>query len=1247
MGYQKQLVHLCSGALLVGLANLPSGFAERPMTQGGSSSGRNGVAAGGEVRLSSVNVAEPTRATRQMIPSATGFSFGGRQGNNVFLASSMHSNSDEGIGQESHRSPRKPESKDHLERMSPMGRLASLVANARVRLRNNGNGLGFLAKSADTCLLGDDDCSASSSQEGPSAAQSETAIAVDVTGQHIVVGYNDFRGISLNPATVSGFAFSDDGGATFTDGGQLPSPGTGLMSDGVTKLPEIFGDPDVKYVPGGAGCQFIYSSIMVEGFGTPAGNVFPGTAETMSIHRSTDCGHTWTGPFEVTAATNPTGVSVGSNARDLADKEFIDVDPDTGRVIISWSNFTSTTVIPGGVQISTSFSDNIMTGTPPTWSARSVLNPGSTTFDTGSMPRFAGNGSSNVYMAWSRQSTTFLALNTTVAVSANNGASWGAPANLNASDFFPLDYILGNDRVHSFPSMAVDNSSGTNHGNVYIVYANNNNGDGADISFHRSTNGGTSFTAAISLNSRPGADRSQWFPYVTVDSTTGRVSVIYYDQGIAGSGDLTETTWIFSDDGGVTWSKPSPLTSPGCVAIGASPLDCRPFHAGYGNDTGQPNLGDYIGATAQGGSLYATWAGNPRLVGFADGQPTGSFSVSDFYFRKASTAQAALSLGTIAFTDSVGNGFADPGEIINFTLPLKNYVTNATTGTVTYSGVSATLATSTAGVSILQATSGYPNIAPGLTQSNSSPFIVQLAPTFAAGTRIEFSLAVASAQGSTTLLFTQNTGTPSVATIFSENFDSVAPGSLPAGWTTIHVGGSPTVPWTTSNTFCGTSNGLFHTNANDGSGGDNTRFERVASPNIIIPGNAEYVTLDFDICYDTEDDPNFNVLAYDGATLRITDFTAGRFARANLVEAFAESIVTGSFFHFPKHTPRNSNPNYFEDMSVWAGDSGGFKHVSMRLPGMAGSTVQLRPDYTQDSLGTCTDVRPTHASCGVIIDNIVMKSVVSTAGACPAISISPGTIPGGTPGIAYTPTTVVPAGGTAPFTFSEIGALPNGMTFSGGVLAGTPTVAGIFPITAVAIDANGCAASSPYTVAVTFNDVPSTHPFFNFINSISQHGITAGCGGGNYCPDSSVTREQMAIFIERGLGVVTPPTPAQQTFQDVPPTLFSYPFIEDFASRGITAGCSVTPKLYCPASSVTREQMAIFIEHALGVVTPPTPTQQTFEDVPPTLFSYPFIEDFAVRGITAGCSVTPKLYCPASSVTRGQMAVFLVRAFGL
>src|SRR5256884_96177 len=200
--------------------------------------------------------------------------------------------------------------------------------------------------------------------DGPPSTQSEVSIAVDTTGQHVVVGFNDFRGFDngTNPLSVSGFSYSDDGGTTFVDGGQLPSPGTDLI--GTTKFPQIFGDPEVRYV---GGSNFIYFSIMVKKFGAT------GTAQTMCVHRSTDFGHTWTGPFEVTPATNPHGLLSGVNARDAADKEFADVDPDTGRVVMSWSNFTSTAFAAGGVEISTTFSDNIMSATPPTWSARQII----------------------------------------------------------------------------------------------------------------------------------------------------------------------------------------------------------------------------------------------------------------------------------------------------------------------------------------------------------------------------------------------------------------------------------------------------------------------------------------------------------------------------------------------------------------------------------------------------------------------------------------------------------------------------------------------------------------------------------------------------------------------------------------------------------------------------------------------------------------------------------------------------------
>lgn len=60
---------------------------------------------------------------------------------------------------------------------------------------------------------------------------------------------------------------------------------------------------------------------------------------------------------------------------------------------------------------------------------------------------------------------------------------------------------------------------------------------------------------------------------------------------------------------------------------------------------------------------------------------------------------------------------------------------------------------------------------------------------------------------------------------------------------------------------------------------------------------------------------------------------------------------------------------------------------------------------------------------------------------------------------------------------------------------------------------------SPPPAQATFNDVPTNHPFFQFIEALYASGITAGCGGGNYCPDNPVTRGQMAVFIAKALGL--------------------------------------------------------------------------------------------------------------------------------
>ena len=64
---------------------------------------------------------------------------------------------------------------------------------------------------------------------------------------------------------------------------------------------------------------------------------------------------------------------------------------------------------------------------------------------------------------------------------------------------------------------------------------------------------------------------------------------------------------------------------------------------------------------------------------------------------------------------------------------------------------------------------------------------------------------------------------------------------------------------------------------------------------------------------------------------------------------------------------------------------------------------------------------------------------------------------------------------------------------------------------------------SPAPGTATFpTDVPTTHPFFRFVEALAGSGVTGGCGAGAYCPDQAVTRGQMAVFLSTALGLHWP-----------------------------------------------------------------------------------------------------------------------------
>lgn len=64
--------------------------------------------------------------------------------------------------------------------------------------------------------------------------------------------------------------------------------------------------------------------------------------------------------------------------------------------------------------------------------------------------------------------------------------------------------------------------------------------------------------------------------------------------------------------------------------------------------------------------------------------------------------------------------------------------------------------------------------------------------------------------------------------------------------------------------------------------------------------------------------------------------------------------------------------------------------------------------------------------------------------------------------------------------------------------------------------------SAAPAVATFPSDVPTTHPFFRFVEALAASGITGGCGAGAFCPDSPVTRGQISVFLATALGLHFP-----------------------------------------------------------------------------------------------------------------------------
>jgi hypothetical protein len=197
---------------------------------------------------------------------------------------------------------------------------------------------------------------------------------------------------------------------------------------------------------------------------------------------------------------------------------------------------------------------------------------------------------------------------------------------------------------------------------------------------------------------------------------------------------------------------------------------------------------------------------------------------------------------------------------------------------------------------------------------------------------------------------------------------------------------------------------------------------------------------------------------------------------------------------------------------------------------------------------------------------------------------------------------------------------------------------------------NHCDIGS-YEKTITFEDVQFDYWAWNYIERLYEAGITSGCSVSplQYCPEATVTRDQIAVFLERGIhgSSYNPPAVGGSTgFSDVSTSYWAAAWIKQLAVEGITGGCGTG--IYCPGAGVTRAQMAVFLlrsKHGASYAPPAVGSSTGFGDVSTSYWASAWIKQLVSEGITAGCGSGN--YCPEAPVTRAQMAVFLVRTFNL
>jgi len=158
------------------------------------------------------------------------------------------------------------------------------------------------------------------------------------------------------------------------------------------------------------------------------------------------------------------------------------------------------------------------------------------------------------------------------------------------------DPRFNNIGMNDFPVLAVDKTGSIFNGRIYVAYPEFDANNHAIIRVRTSVDKGATWSCPTTI-SIANATQS-FFPWITVDQSTGDVLIVYYAFDNPNSAFSTNTYVAHSSDGGATWENQKVSD----VAHITAPINNSIFRLGY--------AGDYIGIAAYGGKAYPAWMDN-------------------------------------------------------------------------------------------------------------------------------------------------------------------------------------------------------------------------------------------------------------------------------------------------------------------------------------------------------------------------------------------------------------------------------------------------------------------------------------------------------------------------------------------------------------------------------------------------------------------------------------------------------------